>query len=98
MERKQELIALLNKMLVLLEPINISEFNTGFVSKNSNLLLDLELSNIKLGIKNMRAIGDNVYGVSFLTILATVTDVLVDSRLGVKIDDNGVILEFLFVS
>lgn len=90
-ERKQELIELLNKLFEIL-PMTYEELNRIFPytnSKRRGKLRKLEKENVKLGLA---AYDTPSEGVSTLSLIATITDVLCDARLGFIVAKNGDII------
>jgi len=83
--KKQELIATLNTMLTLCEPIKYDDFNKVMKAKDVKKLRDVETRNQKIGIANFDKENE---GISTLSIIATITDVLCDERLTFVIDQD----------
>lgn len=82
--RKDEVVKVLNKMLELCEPITYDEFNIIIKAKNIGDLIDYEEEYPEVGISSK--------GISTLSIIATITDILCDERLGFIFNiDTGII-------
>lgn len=83
MNREDELIETLNKMIDSCNGIKLTDFNLDIPEKTKDLLVNLEKENNKIGIKKLYPEG---YGISVLSMIATITDILVDRRLAFIVD------------
>lgn len=105
--RKEQLIQLLNNAIDVCEPIHYNQLNEFFNAKNNGTeLLELEKEENKLGLTypTKATIGPHDSGLVFevtknvplgmstLTIIATITDMLCDDRLAFNIDNDGFIV------
>lgn len=82
--KEKQLIDLLNKAISLCEPMSYAEFNKLFIAKNKEEFLAIEDADNKLGVTDS--------GMSTLSIIATITDILTDKRLAFNINtDSGLI-------
>jgi len=81
MSREDKLIEALNKMIEACEPISYFQFNTILREKEKGLLLKIEEADNKIGLYS----DDKT---STIAIIATITDILIDKRLGVILDDS----------
>ncbi len=99
--RPNKVLSLLNEMIKVLKPIKYNTFNVFLEAKRKDQLLDLEQQEHKLEVSLLNPNDvykeENPWGVSTMSIVATITDFLIDKRLGVKLDDDGVLTEFIFV-
>ncbi len=86
--KEQNVIDTINKMISLCEPVSYKNFNLFLRAKNKEALRQAEEENDKIGLANYDL--DNE-GISTLSIIATITDILTDKRLAFKIDDDGMI-------
>ena len=98
-EREDSLISILNAMLDLTGPIPYREFNTFFKVKDQAGLVSLEKENPKLGLATdyTSCNPDDELGVSTVSILATITDVLADRRLAaiVTMDEDNMPVDII---
>jgi len=86
MESKEEkLIRLLNEMIQNSKPIKYSVFNKHMIAKNKEKLIQLEEINPEVGIARY---DEEDMGISTLSIIATITDILCGKRLAFKLDDE----------
>ena len=83
--KKDKVIETLNMMLSICEPITYKEFNKVLKAKNINQLRNYEETNNTVGIAGY---GTDNEGISTLSIIATITDILCNKRLSFQIDDN----------
>lgn len=102
--KKKRLLDMLNKAIKELEPIPVSSFNsyiyTGTSEKSINLE-NIEKDYPELGIRKLTQFpvtGEDCYGMSTLSIIATVTDVLCGARLAVNVNEQGYIVGFSWYS
>ena len=84
--KKDKVIETLNMMLSICEPIKYKEFNKVLKAKNINQLRNYEETNNTVGIAGH---GTDNEGISTLSIIATITDILCNKRLSFQIDDNS---------
>ena len=82
-DKKKELVEVLNKMIELSEPITYEEFNTVIKAKDKKKLRALEKNNNKVGLARFDTEDE---GISTLSIIATITDVLADDRLAFVVE------------
>lgn len=101
---KMELTKVLNGILGTCEPIHYSKFNL-FVDQVDDKLMLLEKENDKIGVaawrdpKDISKQSDTRMGISVLSLIATITDILVDDRLAVRVEmPTGIITEFVWHS
>jgi hypothetical protein len=95
MSREDELIVVLNKILEVLKPLKYEDLNNLFPEGENGSLERIEREDTRIGIRPITyASPEHGWCVSTLSILATITDVLVDKRLALQIDDNGFITGF----
>ena len=87
--KEQELLDTLNEMISLCVPFKYDDFNHKIPAKDNKELCDAEKRNPKMGIITF---DDNLDGISTLSIIATITDILIDKRLAFKIDNDGYII------
>lgn len=80
LNKEEFLIKTLNEVLLTLEPIPVKVLNQRFKAKDIAKLQELEELNTKIGIVND--------GVSVLSLVATITDLLIGKRLYVVIDED----------
>jgi len=96
-ERKKYALEVITKMIQLCRNTSYDEFNLKLASKSDLELLDYEFENKKLGLaiidptltvqdinnaRNNRIDSQGRVGISILSIIATLTDILVDDRMG----------------
>lgn len=85
MSKKDEVIDIINKMFMLCEPITYGEFNKKMKAIDVIKLREEEKQNEKIGVANY---GKEDEGISILSLIATITDVLVDDRLFFMIEES----------
>lgn len=85
MKKKDEVIKTINKMLKLCKPISYGVFNKKIKAIDIKKLRKEEKKNDKLGICDFDKLTE---GVSTLSIIATITDILCGKRLAFIIDNN----------
>lgn len=98
-ERKQEVLDTLNKMIELSEPIYYDEINRFYRATDSDKLSSVEKEMPKLGLASPFIRGNDgdlvfnyeEFGISSLSLVATITDCLCDDRLGFIIEKDGLI-------
>ncbi len=89
MKREDELIDNLNKLISVCEPFRYEDFNKHVASSDEQSLVDFEKSNDKIGIcKKDYDNPECKWGFSTLSLIATITDILVDKRLSFIVDDG----------
>jgi len=93
--RKQQLIEQLNGMIERCEPINYDEFNKTVRSKNIEELRAYEKKNPKVGLARY---GTTREGISFLSMIATITDILTDDRLAFYVEKDRIIMGVVWYS
>ena len=94
MNNEEKLVNIINKMITLCEPIKLSEFNCIIKAKDVDSLRKAELNDSEIGLARY---GKENEGISTLSIIATITDILVQKRLAFGVDDNGLITNVKFV-
>lgn len=97
--KRPMLLALLNEMVGVLKPIKYETLNVFWEADKKYKLLDLEFQHPKLGIRPLdyKNPEDSPWGVSSLSIISSIIDYLLGKKLGVELDDNGIIIGFIFV-
>lgn len=83
MNKEDEIIFTINKMIELCEPISKDDLRR-FIPAKDDKLLEFEKKYPKTGI----GMHDNKYGISTLSIIATITDICVGKRLAFIYDDT----------
>lgn len=83
------LINILNKMIKLCEPIKYKDFNKILIAKNAGKLRKYEREYPVVGLARSK---EDDEGISTLSIIATITDILIEERLAFDINDNGFII------
>lgn len=83
-----KLVEILNEMISLCEPVKYTDFNVNLKAKNISDLQKAEKINPEIGIANS---GKNNEGISTLSIIATITDILIQKRLAFIVEENGII-------
>jgi hypothetical protein len=86
--KEQELINTLNLMIQSCKPILYKDFNVSLVAKDIEILRNLEKENPKLGLAHY---GTPQEGITTLSLIATITDILIDKRLGFLVEEDGTI-------
>jgi hypothetical protein len=89
--KKIELLDILNSAISMCEPIKYSEFNKFIKAAHPEDLIELEQNEGRLGIKGDLNDSANPVGI------ATITHVLINKRLGVEVNDDDEIMQFIFV-
>ena len=87
-DTNNRLIEVINKMISLCEPIKYKDFNVTLKAKNISELQKAEQENQEIGIANS---GKDNEGISTLSIIATITDILIQKRLAFNVEDDGTI-------
>ncbi|MFA5154369.1 MAG: hypothetical protein WC554_17615 [Clostridia bacterium] len=90
-ERKDRVIKILNDLFKLCQPITYGDFNKKIEAIDSNKLYEYEQSNPEAGLLNMSSGEDPnslKFGISTLSIIATITDILVGDRIAFCISDG----------
>ena len=98
-KRKQKVLDVINKMIELSEPIYYDDINVFYKVSDKDRLFSAEKNMQELGIANHFVRDNNgnlvisydAVGISTLSIIATITDCLCDSRLSFMIEDDGLI-------
>ena len=90
MNAKDKLIKIVNDMISECQPIKYQEFNKFLPAKNAEELIKLEKIENKIGITTLQNKDDanQTWGITTLSVIATITDVLVDDRLCFEIDKD----------
>ena len=88
MNRKDKVLKVINNMIDLCEPIKFSEFNKIIKAKDIVDLRIAEANEDKIGLANYDTEQE---GISTLSLIATITDLLCDERLAFIVD-NDIIL------
>ena len=89
MNKEERLLKVINTMIQLCEPIKYSEFNKKIKAINRDELLKAEKEESTLGVSNFNK--KNETGISTLSIIATITDILIGKRLAFKLEKDGII-------
>lgn len=84
-EKENKLIDALNKMLSACDPIVYEDFNKTIKANDNEKLGNLEKEIPEIGIVE---VGES-FGITTLSLIATITDLLVGKRLGFVIDVDG---------
>lgn len=87
-EKKQRVVDVLNKMISMCEPFTYEEFNFVARAKDKKLR-QFERKCSKVGVANY---GEDNEGISTLSLIATIADILADKRLCFQVDENGVVV------
>lgn len=82
---EDKLIEVINNMLKLCEPIKYEDFNRIVKAKNVDELRNYEKIEPKVGIAKYDTKDE---GISTLSIIATITDILIGKRLAFSLDDD----------
>lgn len=80
---EEKLLNIVNIMISLCEPVKYKDFNCTIKAKDTSLLRKAEEENKEIGLANVDKEND---GISTLSLIATITDVLIKKRLGFIID------------
>ena len=93
--RERQLIKILNGMIERCQPIKYQDFNIKIPALDEGLE-EFEKEYPEVGLANIPgSVGNHKLGITTISIIATITDVLTDKRLAVTIDDNdGTIVGF----
>jgi hypothetical protein len=86
---KDRVVDVVNEMISLCEQFTIEEFNFKIEAKDVNAIRLAEKYDPKLGIANINKHNE---GISTLSIMATITDILIDDRLAFEVDDDGFVV------
>jgi hypothetical protein len=90
MNKEDELIRIVNKMIDSCEPIKYVDFNKIIKEKEAGLLEKIEKEDEVIGIRlSNESVGSSDYCITTLSLIATITDILVGKRLSFELDDNG---------
>lgn len=90
-ERKNRVTKILNDLIKLCQPITYDEFNKKIEAIDSNKLYEYEQINPEAGLLNMGVSDDPnavKFGISTLSIIATITDILIGDRIAFCISDG----------
>lgn len=88
-QRGEKLLEILNKLILLSKPIKYKKFNVCMPTVNKTLLRKEEKSNPKIGIANYDTKNE---GISTLSIITTITDILIQKKLALIVDEKGYIV------
>lgn len=86
--KEQKVIDIVNKMISLCKPFKYNEFNIFLPAQNKEALYKEENLNSEIGLSYHE--GED--GISTMSIIATITDILAQKRLAFQIDDDGFIV------
>ena len=87
--KKDKVIELVTKMLQLSDDITYGEFNKKIKALDTGVGLSaLEEKNPEVGLANIHVDNRPVVGISTLSIIATITDILCGDRLTFLVDDD----------
>jgi hypothetical protein len=90
-ERKDRVLKVLNDLIKLCQPITYDEFNKKMEAIDSNKLYEYEQTNPEAGLLNMGTAEEPnsvKFGITTLSLIATITDILVGDRLAFCISDG----------
>jgi hypothetical protein len=91
-ERKMRVIEILNTLIKLCQPFTYDEFNKKIDAIDSDKLFEYEKQNIEAGLVCIKKDGEDpkkdLYGISTLSLIASITDILVGDRLAFQISDD----------
>lgn len=90
---EKKLLDIINTMISLCEPVKYKDFNCIIKAKDVSLLRKAEEKNTEIGLANFDKENE---GISTLSLIATITDVLIKKRLAFNIDDEGMITGVTF--
>lgn len=89
---KDEIIDIFNKIIEACEPIKYEDFNKTIRGKPGKLE-EIEKQDDRIGIRLMNYDDpDEGYGISTLSLFATLTDICLTERLAFTVDDDGYII------
>ena len=89
MNKCEETIRIINKMIGSCEPIKYCDLNNCFKEKEIGLLEKVESEDNVIGIRPIDS-SSNGYCISTLSLIATITDILVGKRLAFTVDGEYV--------
>jgi len=100
MNKEKYLLEVLNAMIEISRPVKYSDFNLFIKPKNKNTLLKTEKKYQELGIAMFKktakinngvkfVYSDSLIGISIISIIATITDILIGKRLGFVVELKG---------
>ena len=100
MKKEERLLKVLNEMIKNSEPIRYMYFNAFIKAKTTRGLLKAEKKYKELGLTNSKTeiringkldwkYDGEKLGISVLSIMATITDVLIEKRLGFTVETEG---------
>ena len=89
MDKKELLLHTLNLIIHSCKPVKYNTFNVVLTEKDKDLLKTVERYNPKIGIKvkDKKSTG-STYACTTLSIIATITDILIDERLAFNINKD----------
>ena len=90
LKQKDKVLAILNSMFSMCEPMHYSEFNKFLPETEVGGLVRLEAAEPKVGITKIET--NEKWGITTLSVIATITDLLCDARLCFNIDKEGFIV------
>lgn len=90
MNREDEVLRIVNKMIAACEPIKQEDFNKIVRERESGLLEKIESEDQVIGIRPINMTTErNNYCISTLSLIATITDILIEKRLAFLLDEDG---------
>lgn len=90
MDKKDEVIRIVNKMIESCEPIKYEYFNKAIREKEKGILEKIESEDNVVGISQVNE--KDSYCITTLSLIATITDILIGERLAFKLDGNGCLI------
>lgn len=87
---EDEVIDVLNKMIKACEPIKYEEFNT-FIPANGSQLEEEEKKDDRIGVTVRKISAEPQAGISTLSLIATITDIMCKKRLAFVIDEKNIV-------
>lgn len=97
MSKEKELLSVLNQMINNCEPIYYMDFNKFYKGNEELVKLEENDNRIGLAFKKKELLKNEkpeVTGISTLSLIATITDVLIDKRLAARTEEDGRIVGF----
>lgn len=89
MKPEDEVLVVLDRMFELCDPIAYKDFNFKVKAFDAKKLWDYERLNRKVGLADvMNDRQHNDIGISTMSIIATITDILVDKRLAFQLSEG----------
>ena len=93
--REDKLLAVLNDLINVLDPIKFEDLNVHLIAADQTGLLELEKGCDRLILGELKSSEGTQVRSSVLAIISTITNILVDKRLAVKIDgDTEIVVGF----